>query len=60
MSKIKRLPTSFSYSSAVVPGDYVFLGLHRGFGEGFTARMTSTTGVIDDDCLLMIEGIDYK
>jgi 2-iminobutanoate/2-iminopropanoate deaminase len=31
------------------------------FEEGhFPARMTSTTQFIDDDCLVMIEGIAYK
>jgi 2-iminobutanoate/2-iminopropanoate deaminase len=113
MSKIKRLSTPYSYSSAVVVGEYVFLGLHRGFGntfseqlddtftslketlgklyltldclvkvnvwlkrikdlpdmekaftryfakDGFPARMTSTTDFIDDECLLMIDGIAY-
>lgn len=113
MSMIKRIPTPFSYASAVVAGDYVFLGLHRGFGATFTeqhedvfkllektlaglgltlahlvkvnvwlkhikdlpemerlfnnhfakgefpARMTATTEFIDDDCLLMIEGVAY-
>jgi 2-iminobutanoate/2-iminopropanoate deaminase len=111
---IKRIPTPFSYASAVVAGEYVFLGLHRGFGATFTeqhedvfkhlektlaelgltlahlvkvnvwlkdiknlpemerlfnnhfskdefpARMTATTEFIDDDCLLMIDGIAYK
>ncbi len=35
---IKRIPTPYSYSSAVVAGDYVFLGLHRGFGENFAVQ----------------------
>lgn len=110
---IQRIPTPFSYSSAVAAGDYVFLGLHRGFGQTFTeqihgafsslretlghfdlslqsivkvnvylkhikdlpemekifqeyyevdtypARMTTTTEFIDQDCLLMIDGIAY-
>ena len=38
MSTIKRIPTPFSYASAVVAGEYVFLGLHRGFGETFAAQ----------------------
>ena len=113
MSNLKRVLTPYSYSSAVVAGDYVFLGLHRGvgltfaaqfedtlafmqatlaeldltldrvvkvnvwlkhiddlpemerlfgdyFAEGaFPARMTATTEFIDDDCLLMIDGIAY-
>src|SRR5262245_50993288 len=113
MSTIQRVPTPNSYSSAVVAGEYVFLGHHRGFGttfseqfdstftnlkatlgklgltlnslvrvnvwlkniqdlpdmekffsryfaqDEFPARMTSTTEFIDDDCLLMIDGIAY-
>jgi 2-iminobutanoate/2-iminopropanoate deaminase len=41
MTAIKRVSTPFSYSSAVVAGPYVFLGLHRGFGEGFPAQLES-------------------
>jgi len=41
MSGIKRIPTPYSYSSAVVAGDYVFLGLHRGFGESFAVQLES-------------------
>lgn len=113
MSGTTRIPTPYSYSSAVAAGDFVFLGLHRGFGDtfdaqfaavfdalrqtlarvdltlsslvkvnvwlkdirdlpamekgftayfpqnGFPARMTATTAFIDDDCLLMIEGVAY-
>lgn len=113
MSKIKRIPTPFSYSAAVVAGNTVYLGLHRGFAndftgqckntiesigktlaqlglgldslvkvnvwlknvkdlpvmeklfhtyfekDGFPARMTATTEFIDDDCLIMIEGVAY-
>ncbi|OAB39780.1 RidA family protein [Paenibacillus glacialis] len=39
---ITRVTTPFSYSSAVVAGDYVFLGLHRGFGEKFTEQIHDT------------------
>jgi len=114
MTEVKRIPTPFSYSSAVAAGDFVFLGLHRGFGDDFTAqlndtfsnlkrtlaefdltlanlvkvnvwlkniedvrvyeqlfrnyfekdkypaRMGSTTEFIDDDCLVMIDGIAYR
>lgn len=35
MPSIQRIPTRYSYSIAVVAGDQVFLGLHRGFGETF-------------------------
>jgi 2-iminobutanoate/2-iminopropanoate deaminase len=41
MSGIKHIPTPFSYSSAVVAGDYVFLGLHRGFGDSFSGQLES-------------------
>jgi 2-iminobutanoate/2-iminopropanoate deaminase len=39
MSTLKRIATPYSYSSAVVAGDYVFLGLHRGFGERFSDQL---------------------
>ncbi|MNW35894.1 Enamine/imine deaminase [compost metagenome] len=39
---LERIPTKFSYSQAVVAGDYIFLGLHRGFGETFTEQIHST------------------
>jgi len=38
MSDIKWMPTPWSYSQAVAAGDYVFLGMHRGFGDDFTAQ----------------------
>jgi 2-iminobutanoate/2-iminopropanoate deaminase len=114
MTGLKRVPTPHSYSTAVAAGDFVFLGLHRGWGDDFTtqfddtfshlkktlaefeltlehlvkvnvrlknikdlpemekrfnnyfekgnfpARMTTTTEFIDDDCLLMIDGVAYR
>jgi 2-iminobutanoate/2-iminopropanoate deaminase len=39
MGNVTRVITPFSYSSAVVAGDFVFLGLHRGFGERFEDQM---------------------
>jgi len=111
MADFKRIPTPWSYSSAVEAEDFVFLGLHRGSGDDFSTqfddifrhikktlaefdmtlshlvkvnvwpkhikdlpemenrfndyfekdcfptRMTATTEFIDDDCLLMIDGI---
>lgn len=114
MTEIRRIGTPFSYSSAVAAGDFVFLAMHRGFGDDFTtqldgtfshlrktlaefdltladvvkvnvwlkhiedirvyeklfrnyfeegqypARMGATTEFIDDDCLLMIDGIAYR
>jgi len=38
MTGLKRIPTPYSYASAVVAGDFVFLGLHRGFGDDFVAQ----------------------
>ena len=35
MPPIKRITTPYSYSSAVVAGSQVYLGLHRGFGDNF-------------------------
>jgi 2-iminobutanoate/2-iminopropanoate deaminase len=114
MSAITHISTPYSYSTAVAAGEYVFLGLHRGFGDtsaeqldgtfeylqrtlaeldlaldslvkvnvwlraigdlpemekrfrsyfaedAFPARMTSTTLFIDEDCMLMIDGIAYR
>lgn len=42
MSTIKRISTPYSYASAVVAGEYVFLGLHRGFGETFAEQHENT------------------
>jgi 2-iminobutanoate/2-iminopropanoate deaminase len=42
MGEIKNLPTPYSYSQAVAAGDYVFLGLHRGFGPDFTTQFHDT------------------
>ncbi|MGD1119389.1 MAG: Rid family hydrolase [Dehalococcoidales bacterium] len=42
MSTVKHVPTPFSYSAAVGAGDYVFLGLHRGFGKDFTTQFHET------------------
>lgn len=39
MSKIQRVETPFSYAQAVAAGDFVFLGLHRGFGETFAEQI---------------------
>lgn len=108
------MPSPYSYSQAVEAGDYVFLGLHRGWGDDFTAqfhdtfkylkktlaefgfeldslvkvnvwlknvediriyeqlfkkyfkkdeypaRMGATTKFVDEDILLMIDGIAYR
>ncbi len=114
MGELKWVPTPWSYSQAVEAGDYVFLAMHRGFGEDFVtqfhdalanlkktlaefgltladlvkinvwlkniqdirvyeklffdyfeagkypARMGASTEFVDDDCLVMIEGIAYR
>lgn|SRR5690554_2208735 len=40
MAAVTRTTTPFSYSSAVAAGDFVFLGLHRGFGTDFRTQLT--------------------
>ncbi|MCB0081555.1 MAG: RidA family protein, partial [Caldilineaceae bacterium] len=47
MSSIQHIPTPFSYSSAVVAGDTVFLGLHRGFGETFAEQFESAFAALN-------------
>lgn len=42
MGNLNRITTPYSYSSAVVAGDLVFVGLHRGFGNSFTAQFHGT------------------
>ena len=42
MSNIKRIATPYSYSAAVVAGQQVYLGLHRGFGETFPKQFEGT------------------
>jgi 2-iminobutanoate/2-iminopropanoate deaminase len=39
MANIKRIPTPYSYSTAAAAGDYIFLGLHRGFGDSFPEQL---------------------
>ena len=38
MSSMTRIAAPYSYSLAVVAGDFVFLGLHRGFGDDFSTQ----------------------
>ncbi len=40
MAAVIRTPTAFSYSSAVAAGEFVFLGLHRGFGADFPTQLS--------------------
>ena len=42
MEDSKYISTLHSYSQAVAAGDYVFLGLHRGFGKDFTGQFHET------------------
>ena len=39
MPDVQRVETAFSYSAAVVAGDTVYLGLHRGFGDTFADQL---------------------
>jgi 2-iminobutanoate/2-iminopropanoate deaminase len=48
MSNITRIPTPYSYSSAVVAGNQVFLGLHRGSGDNFTEQFDGTLAGIKE------------
>jgi 2-iminobutanoate/2-iminopropanoate deaminase len=41
-SDIIRVTTPYTYSAAVKAGDYVFLGLHRGFGDTFSDQHENT------------------
>lgn len=46
MSRLTRITTPYSYSSAVVAGDYATLGLHRGFGDTFAVQLTSAMDAV--------------
>jgi 2-iminobutanoate/2-iminopropanoate deaminase len=39
MPAVSRTTTPYSYSAAVAAADFVFLGLHRGFGSSFTEQL---------------------
>ncbi|MFO7695842.1 MAG: RidA family protein [Anaerolineae bacterium] len=43
-----HLTTPHSYSAAVVAGDCVFLGLHRGAGETFPEQLASALSRVTD------------
>lgn len=47
MPTIERVPTPFSYSAAVRAGEYVFLGLHRGFGPQFSDQIAGALDGIE-------------
>lgn len=42
MTTVRRIPTPYSYSSAVATGDFVYLGLHRGGGDDFASQLDGT------------------
>ena len=42
MTELRRITTPYSYSAAVAAGDFVFLGLHRGFGDDFATQFDDT------------------
>jgi 2-iminobutanoate/2-iminopropanoate deaminase len=42
MKEIKHIPTPYSHSAAVAAGDYVFLGIHRGWGPDFKTQFHET------------------
>jgi 2-iminobutanoate/2-iminopropanoate deaminase len=46
MPELTRVPTAYSYASAVRAGDLVFLGLHRGFGETFRAQLDDAMSAV--------------
>lgn len=48
MAAITRKPTPYSYSAAVAAGDFVFLALHRGFGDTFPAQFESAIANLKD------------
>jgi 2-iminobutanoate/2-iminopropanoate deaminase len=46
MAYINRISTPYSYSAAVAAGDFVFLGLHRGFGDSFSEQLDGIFGYL--------------
>ncbi|UCB43960.1 MAG: hypothetical protein JSV77_04790 [Dehalococcoidales bacterium] len=39
MTQLKRITTPFSHSLAVEAGDFIFLGIHRGFDDDFATQL---------------------
>lgn len=48
MADGKRVSTPYTYSSAVVAGDTVYLGLHRGFGDTFSEQLADVLDSLRD------------
>ena len=60
MSNITRITTPHSYSAAVAAGDFVFLGLHRGFGDDFSTQLASVFEALQKtlaECGLQLESL---
>lgn len=58
MSTIKYFPTPHSYSTAVAAGDYIFLALHRGFGDTFTDQLHSAVANLKGTLGKLYLGLD--
>ena len=56
---ISRIPTPFSYSAAIAAGDYVFLGLHRGFGETFAQQIHDSFKQLEQTLLQCNASLDH-
>ena len=48
MPDVERVTTPYTYSTAVAAGEYVFLGLHRGFGDSFSEQFESAFGYLQE------------
>lgn len=48
MPGIEHISTPHSYSIAVAAGDFVFLGLHRGFGKTFAEQFDSAFAYLEE------------
>ena len=42
MIELKRITTPYSYSAAIKAGDFIFLGISRGFGDDFGTQLDNT------------------
>lgn len=56
---VNRISTPFSYSSAVTAGEYIFIGLHRGFGETFSQQIHDTFGHLKKTLLQCNASLDH-
>ncbi|QKW22855.1 RidA family protein [Kitasatospora sp. NA04385] len=58
MRETVRIPTPYSYSAAVAAGEYVFLGLHRGFGPTVAAQAESALDGVAETLAELGTGLD--